>query len=53
MMFSFTFPVIPGEREAKLRVREGDPGGSFSTGADVATWVPFPSLRSAGDDMEV
>ncbi len=30
--------------------REGDPGGLTGTGTVRFTWVPFPSLRSAGDD---
>lgn len=55
--------VIPGERDAKHRVREGNPDGyifsiwnenSLFRSSDVSTWVPFPRARSwrarAGDD---
>ena len=35
--------VTPGEREPKVSVREGGPGGTFAYG--LSTWVPFPSRR--------
>ncbi len=38
--------VTPGE-EPKA-TREGGPGAVGS--APVGPWIPFPSLRSAGDD---
>jgi hypothetical protein len=34
--------VIPGEREAKLSVREGDP--TFSLYRCQESWVPFPHI---------
>jgi hypothetical protein len=52
MMIAFTAiptssAVIPGERERfSVRAREGDP----ETPHRAQSWVPFPSLRSAGDD---
>jgi hypothetical protein len=30
--------------------REGKPGAETGTGVCGASWVPFPSLRSAGND---
>jgi hypothetical protein len=39
--------VIPGEH-CGSNAREGDPGVEHAL--DVDTWVPFPSLRSAGND---
>jgi len=35
--------VTPGEREPKVSVREGGPGGKIERG--LSTWVPFPSRR--------
>jgi len=60
MSFSTKF-VIPGEREAKLREREGDPGGDATDGPEtsapdrtrlqnrlaVIAWVPFPNARGS------
>jgi hypothetical protein len=45
--------VIPGEREAKLSAREGDPTSSRAT---MTSWVPFPHIGArtpmfAGNDM--
>lgn len=39
--------VIPGEH-CGSNAREGDPGAEHALGVD--TWVPLPSLRSAGND---
>ena len=60
MAVKSTNPVIPGEPRASA-VREGNPGGQadFASrnvitvvgGVHCAlTWVPFPSLCSAGND---
>ncbi len=38
---------------ARLRAKERGPGGPIKTGIRCSTWVPFPSLRSAGDDRGV
>ena len=61
--------VIPGERDAKRRAREGNPGGCstrlqqhffilLNDHMNVETWVPFPHIARtramlAGDDAVV
>jgi hypothetical protein len=47
--------VIPGECEAKLSAREGDP--TFSSRRIKTSWVPFPHIVAfapmlAGNDKE-
>jgi hypothetical protein len=51
-MISLQTPLSSPASIARQRdVREGDPGDLAS--ANPVTWVPFPSLRSAGDDNGV
>ena len=41
-------PLSSPASAAPLRAaREGDPGGTINTGADVTAWVPFPRARRA------
>jgi hypothetical protein len=59
---AFCFRLSSPASRATREAREGDPGISTKTvskmrlelpqrnRARITTWVPFPSLRSAGDD---